>query len=397
MEHFTILIFWILTGLVMYTYLGYPVILFVLVKGKRILFPETKRSLPEALPEVTLLIPAHNESSLIEEKMQNCLALDYPSSLLKILWITDGSTDETPQMLVTYPGVTVLHQPERKGKTAAMNRAMQWVDTPLVIFTDANTLLNKEAIKEMVRCFSDPQTACVAGEKRIRMESTSDAASSGEGLYWKYESTLKKWDSQLAGAAGAAGELFGIRTKLFEPMPEDTLLDDFVLSLRLVIRGYRITYCPEAYAMEWASENVAEEEKRKVRIAAGGIQSVTRLSPLLNPFRFGLFSFQYISHRVLRWTLAPWALFILLPINAYILCIKPSLYIYQVAFTFQILFYALAMAGKISASKQIRNKFLFVPYYFLFMNWSVIKGLFYLFHRKDRSGAWVKARRKVQA
>ena len=162
----------------------------------------------------------------------------------------------------------------KTGKTAALNRGIHFVTTPIVVFTDANTHLNREALRKIVHAFANPETGCVAGEKRIAVQAKDNAASGGEGLYWKYESALKKLDSRLYSAVGAAGELFAIRRELFEEMPADTLLDDFILSLRIVMRGYTIAYCADAYAVENGSADMREEEKRKVRIAAGGLQSV---------------------------------------------------------------------------------------------------------------------------
>ena len=190
-----------------------------------------------------------------------------------------------------------------------MNRGIKFVTTPIVIFTDANTSINSQSIREMVRYFNNPKVGCVAGEKRINMHTKDEAAVGGEGMYWKYESFLKKLDSQLHSAVGAAGELFAIRTSLYEQMPNDTLLDDFILSLKIAMKKYIIAYCNKAYAMENGSANMKEEEKRKVRIAAGGIQAIYRLRKLLNPFRYGILSFQYVSHRVLRWSITPIALF----------------------------------------------------------------------------------------
>jgi Glycosyltransferases, probably involved in cell wall biogenesis len=159
--------------------------------------------------------------------MKNCMALDYPKDKLKILWVTDGSNDNTNKILKEYEDVTVIYKPEREGKTTAINRGMKYVNTPFTIFTDANTNLNTEAIKEIVSQFNDERTGCVAGEKRIADKNDGNTAASGEGIYWKYESTLKKWDSELYSTVGAAGELYGIRTDLFEAMPKNTLLDDF--------------------------------------------------------------------------------------------------------------------------------------------------------------------------
>lgn len=379
--------------LVFYTYIGYGVILWVLVAIKEKVRPTRVFELPGTLPEVTLLITAYNEEDIVEAKMENCRALDYPKDKLEIVWVTDGSTDRTNEKLAGYPDVTVLFQPGRRGKTAAMNRGMQYVTSPVVIFTDANTLINKDAVKEIVKAFTNPNTGCVAGEKRIAVKEKDTASSGGEGAYWRYESTLKDLDSRLYSAVGAAGELFAIRASLFEEMPEDTLLDDFILSLHIARKGYRIAYCKNAYAMESASLNMEEEEKRKVRIAAGGIQAVQRLRPLLNIFRYGCLSFQYISHRVLRWTITPIALFLLVPLNVVLIISGAApAWLYQLFAAGQALFYLTAGIGWYLAQHAVKNKILFIPYYFLFMNVNVFKGMIYLKNFKGNA-AWEKAKR----
>ena len=218
------------------------------------------------------------------------------------------------------------------------------------------------------------------------------AAAGGEGIYWKYESTLKALDARLYSAVGAAGELFAVRNELFEAMEPDTLLDDFILSLRITMKGYTIAYCTNAYAIESGSADMREEEKRKVRIAAGGLQSIWRLRPLLNPFRYGILSFQYTSHRVLRWSITPFLLFALFPLNIAILLLGGSTIFYGVLLAMQVLFYGLGYWGYYLSTKQIKNKLLFIPYYFLFMNVNVLKGIRYL-KKKKGSGAWEKAKR----
>ena len=372
-------------------------LLYVLVRLKECFRKTVIPPLPEdsRLPELTLFIAAYNEEDVIDDKMRNCLALDYPADKLHILWVTDGSNDHTNERLSRWPQATVLHQPQRQGKTAALNRGIHFVTTPIVVFTDANTHLNREALRKIVHAFANPETGCVAGEKRIAVQAEDNAASGGEGLYWKYESALKKLDSRLYSAVGAAGELFAIRRELFEEMPADTLLDDFILSLRIVMRGYTIAYCADAYAVENGSADMREEEKRKVRIAAGGLQSVRRLRALLNPFRYGIFSFQYISHRVLRWSLTPVLLFLLLPLNAILIFTTDRPLLYAVIWLLQTLFYLMASSlGYYLSTKHIKNKILFVPYYFLFMNINVIRGFNYLRKRRGQTGgAWEKARR----
>lgn len=382
-------LFWIGLFIIFYTYLGYGMLLYSMVKVKELFIKPVMPVLPSPLPEVTLFIAAFNEEDIVASKMENCHALDYPADKLKIVWVTDGSNDQTNELLKQYPEVTTLFHPERRGKTAALNRGIQYVKTPYVIFTDANTMLNKEAIREIVRQFSNPKVGCVAGEKRVET-ATAQGATAGEGIYWKYESTLKALDYRLYSAVGAAGELFAVKTELFEQMPSDTLLDDFILSLRIAQKGYKIAYCKEAYATETASLNMKEEEKRKIRIAAGGLQSVWRLRSLFNIFRYKTLSFQFVSHRVLRWTITPVFLFLLIPLNI-ILALKGDI-VYIFLLILQAAFYLMAYAGYRMEQKNIRNKLLFIPYYFSFMNINVIRGIFYLAGNKG-NGAWEKAKR----
>lgn len=387
------ILFWFCFIIVFYTYLGYGIVLYLLVKIKELFSKPKKTAQNKDLPEVTLFITAFNEEAVVKEKMANCRELDYPKEKLKIMWVTDGSNDNTNALLNAYPEVTVQFQPERQGKTAALNRGMGFVSSPIVVFTDANTMVNREAILEIVGEFADPKVGCVAGEKRIAAKDKDDAAGGGEGIYWKYESALKALDSRLFSAVGAAGELFAIRRELFEIMERDTLLDDFILSLRIAQKGYKIAYCERAYAMESASADMKEEEKRKVRIAAGGLQSIWRLRSLLNIFRYGMLSFQYVSHRVLRWSVTPVMLFLMLPVNL-LLAVKTGAETYRILLILQFLFYLSGMWGYYLSTRQIKNKLLFVPYYFLFMNINVIKGVFYLKNKKN-SGVWDKAKRSL--
>jgi len=385
--------FWVALFLVFYTYIGYGALLWLLVRIKEHFRPRKLLVLSGELPEVTLFITAYNEEEMVEEKMANCREIDYPREKLKIIWVTDGSSDNTNEKLERFPEVIVAFRPARRGKTAAINRGMAFVETPIVVFTDANTLISPGSLKEIVSAFTDPRAGCVAGEKRIAVKKKDTASSGGEGAYWKYESILKELDSRLYSAVGAAGELFAIRTHLFRELPEDTLLDDFVMSLQIAREGYRIAYCKDAYARELASLNMQEEEKRKVRIAAGGLQAVWRLRPLLNPLRYGWLSFQYLSHRVLRWTVTPVALFLLLPLNTALILLRAEpVWLFQLLGVLQALFYLSALAGYHLAHHAIKQKLLFLPYYFLFMNLNVLKGMAYL--RKFKGyGTWEKAKR----
>lgn len=389
--------FWIIFFTIFYTYLGYGIVLYVMVRIKRFFYSKPAADAQvESLPEITLLIPAYNERDCVAQKMKNTLSLNYPKDKLSIVWVTDGSDDGTHAMVQQYSEAQVYHNPERRGKINAMNRVMPFVKTPLVVFSDANTDLGQDALLHIARCFTNPKVGCVSGEKRIRSKSSDTAAASGEGLYWKYESTLKKWDAELYSAVGAAGELFAIRTDLYEQVEADTILDDFIISLRVAQKGYTIQYNPEAYAIETASENVGEELKRKIRICAGGIQSVLRLRSLLNVFRYGLLSFQYISHRVLRWTLTPLCLIVLLPLSG-LIAYQDGIFelgLYSAMFWLQILSYLAAIVGWLLENRSTRIKFLFVPYYFMMMNYSVILG-FFRYINKSQSVNWERAKRAI--
>jgi len=391
------ILFWTFIAIIFYTYLGYGMVLFLLVRIKKILKTKSiKNDMVKELPEVTLLILAYNEKDFVVQKNKNSLSLNYPKNKLKIIWVTDGSNDGTNKLVEAYEGIGLYHQEERKGKINAMNRAIHFVETPIVVFSDANTSLGLDSIMHIVNCFKDKKVGCVSGEKRIITKETEAAAGAGEGLYWRYESTLKRWDAELYSVVGAAGELFAIRTELYQEVEPDTILDDFIISLRVAQKGYTIQYNPEAYAIETASANIGEELKRKIRISAGGIQSVIRLSALLNIFKYGILSFQYISHRVLRWTLTPLCLILLIPIST-ILAWDEGVFdfgLYALFFWFQLTSYTAGFLGWILKNKRVKVKILFVPYYFLMMNLSVVLG-FFRYINNEQSVNWERAKRAV--
>ena len=376
----TVTFFWLCLAIVVYTYIGYGIVLYLLVFIKRL----ATKAKPladisdDCLPEVTLMVCAYNEEDIIAEKMANTHLLDYPADRLHLVWVTDGSTDNTNTLLSAYPEVEIVYSPERRGKAAALKHGIKEVKTEIVMMTDANTMLNPGAVREIVRLMQDPKVGCVSGEKKVMAKSDSDEAAQGEGLYWKYESTLKRLDGELYSAMGAAGELCVIRRQLMTEIPDDTLLDDFIISMEIVRTGYKIAYTSKAYAMEYGSADLHEESKRKRRIAAGGLQSCWRLRSLMNPLRYPVVAFQFVSHRVLRWTITPVCLFALIPLNT-ILVLSGEGIIYTVIWVLQILFYASAAAG------------LRISKYFVFMNLNVFRGMAYLFN--NTSGMWEKAKR----
>ncbi|WP_319481705.1 glycosyltransferase family 2 protein [uncultured Draconibacterium sp.] len=390
------LLFWVLLFILFYTYFGYALVLWVFVGLKKV-FGQRQISLESDSyePEVCLFVTAFNEKDYIGQKVNNAFSLDYPKEKIQYVWVTDGSDDGSPEMLEQVKELEVYHQPERRGKMHAMNRGMKFVKAPIVIFSDSNTVLGKQSIREIVKCFSNPEVGCVAGEKRIVQKDEEAAAGAGEGLYWKMESWIKRKDWELNSAVGAVGELFAIRTELFEEVETDTLLDDFIISLRIAQRGYKIAYAPNAYAEETASLNVKEELKRKVRIAAGGIQTIMRLKGLLNPFRDGLLSWQYFSHKVLRWAFAPPALFLLFIINL-LLVVNSNNWtvanLYATVLYLQVLCYIAAAFGWYFENRKVRMKALFVPYYFVMINYASILGI--VRYAKGRQSVnWEKSKR----
>lgn len=388
------IIFWLCLAIVFYTYIGYGVLLYALLWIKnRLAPPHPEPVLPgnDELPDMTLMICAYNEEDIIAEKMTNIREIDYPSEKLCVIWVTDGSTDNSNQLLSQYPEVTLVYSPERRGKAAAMQHGLSLNKAPFVVFTDANTMLNTSAIREIARQFLKPNISCVSGEKRVVSREAGQVAAEGEGLYWRYESTLKRWDSDLYSAMGAAGELFAVRMSHYHPAPANALLDDFMMSMLIVKDGHRIAYTSEAYATEYGSADMNEESKRKRRIAAGGLQSVWWLRSLMNPLRYPTVSFLFVSHRVLRWTVTPFTLLALLPLNAAIVWAGGSL-LYTVILVLQLLFYAAAIAGWWLARLGRKSRLLYVPYYFMFMNINVFRGIAYLRSHRN-SGAWEKAKR----
>ncbi|MBC8153326.1 MAG: glycosyltransferase family 2 protein [Bacteroidetes bacterium] len=356
---------------------------------------------PDYLPPLTLVVPAYNEIGCLEDKLLNSLSLDYPATRLRLLFVTEGSTDGTTELIKewqrTEPRLEVIDGWQRWGKIEAINQAILRVTTPIVVFTDANTLLNRQALRNLVRHFENPQVGAVSGEKRIQALDSEAAAGSGEGLYWKYESFLKGLDTQLHTVVGAAGELFAVRTKLYERVERGILLDDFMISLRIAAQGYRVVYEPDAYALERPSFSISEEKKRKVRIAAGGFQAMERLKPLLNPFQYGWLSFQYVSHRVMRWAVTPLCLPLLLLFNSGLVLLPSDegglgWAVYAWALAAQVLFYGAAALGHWYENRQLRVKAFFVPYYFCFMNYCAFLG-YRRYRRGQETGLWEKARR----
>ena len=387
-----IIAFWILLTVFLYSYFGYTLLLWLLSFFKR------KKKTPQiteedSLPEITLLVAAYNEKDVVADKIRNSLELNYPKGKLHLMWVTDGSDDGTNQELEKYENVEVLHKPGRSGKTAAINRAMEFVKTPITIFCDANTVLNKDAVYNLALRFLDKKVGCVAGEKRIESKSKDNAPAAGEGFYWKYESVIKILESKVGWCMGAAGELFALRTDLFQKVPDNSIIDDFVISLTIALKGYKIDYAPEAYSTETASGSIKDEMKRKVRIASGGFQTIFAMPQLFNFFKHFMLSWQFVSHKVSRWFFAPIALFFLFITNIIIVFQNQVIDFYSIFLVFQILMLILILIGSTLRKKSTRLKIFFIPYYFFIMNYSQVLGLI-TYIMGNHSVIWEKVNRQ---
>ena len=374
--------FWLLAGTVVYAYLGYGAV----ISGLARCFPRPVRR-DDQLRRVTLLVAAYNEESVIEQKIQNSLDLDYPKDRLQILVVTDGSSDSTPEIVRRWAdrGVELLHADPRRGKPAAVARALSAATGEVVVFSDANAFLNRDALRYLVAPFADPSVGCVAGEKRVLGE---DGQPSAEGLYWRYEAYLKEQDSHFHSVVGAAGELYAVRREALEPPPHDAIIDDFVVSMRIAERGYRVIYEPRAHVSELESISRRDDFERRARIACGGIQSIVWLRRLLLP-SFGRLWFCYVSHRVLRWAVVPPALPVLVLLNV-ALARGPF---YRALLGLQGLVYALGVVGLLLMAAGRSARLLMVPGYFVLTNLAALAGL-YRYATRTQAITWVRAPRR---
>ena len=379
--------------ILIYSYFGYGLFIWTIIKlrKKRKTNYIKNGSISDNELPVSIVIAAYNEEQFIKDKIENTLKIDYPTNKFQILIITDGSNDETYNIAKKYERIEVLHENLRKGKIAAIHRAMKYVLHPIVVFSDANTLLNKESIKNISRHYTSDYVGGVAGEKIILQTKNNSVAGSGEGLYWKYESKLKQLDSDYYTVVGAAGELFSIRKELYEYVGQNIILDDFIISLNICKKGFKVVYEPNAFAIESPSQSIAEEQKRKIRISAGAFQSIVIQKDLLNVIKYPKLSFQYISHRLLRWTLCPIFLPIIFFANIFIVMNNVPI-IYIILLIMQILFYQFALLGYIFSKYKL--KIFYIPYYFVFLNLSLYMG-FYRYLKGKQSVLWDKATREA--
>lgn len=377
-------LFWAMAGLVFYIYAGYPLLLafMVMARGERRLEGGAHE------PTVTLVISAYNESEVIAEKLRNSLSLDYPRDRLQVLVVSDASTDGTDELVRALPDdrVSLLRMEQRSGKTLGLNEAVRAARGDIIVFSDANAMYAQGALKALVRNFCDPNVGAVVGESTY--SGAEGGADAEESLYWRYEVFIKRLESSLGSVVGGDGAIYAIRKELYRPMAADAL-SDFVNPMQIVYGGHRCVYEPEARSIERAAGDFAREFRRKVRIVNRAWRAMMPLKRLLNPFRFGFFAIEVLSHKVLRW-LAPAFLLTMLAADA---ALAGRGAIYRVMLGAQVLVYALAALGHALRGAGRLPRVLAVPYYFSMVNIASARGIIEAYRGKTYT-TWTTARVK---
>ena len=358
--------FCLATFLFLYVFVGYPLILIVLSK----LFPKKHTYSDQFLPSVTLIISAHNEERVIEEKLLNTLALDYPKDLLTVIVVSDASTDRTDEIVLAFdnPRIKLIRPEGHRGKTSGLNVALTGVTSEIVVFSDANAIYDAAAVRNLARHFSDAKVGYVVGNARYQGVSESTAGKS-EGAYWDLEISMKQWESDFSSVVGGDGAIYAIRTELYEPMLESDI-NDFVNPLQIIAKGYRGIFDPDAWCTEKPAGAFQKEFSRKVRISNRSFNAILRVPEVCNPLKVGWFAWQVVSHKLLRWFLP----FILAIQFIAALAMKPDL-ISVGGITAYIVFSALALIGWGQSRKSSSPAIFYIPYYFALMNLALALGI----------------------
>lgn len=377
----TDLLFWASLSVVLYTYVGF----FALVRLVSLVRSRPVRK-GGSEPPVSMIVAAYNEERVIREKIENSLKLDYPKDRLEILVAADGSSDRTADIAREYAdrGVRVLHEPERRGKTMALNRAAPEAKGEILFFSDANTFYEPDTVRKIARNFGDPEVGGVSGRKVI-LEESGRRATKGEKGFWGYEALLKILETRIGSISTADGEIFAVRKALFRAIPRKVVHDDMYLTLDLVRRGYRVVYEPEATSAEAASKSLKDEFFLKTRYASAGYPLVWEFRDLLLPPR-GWFGFQFLSHKLLRWA-APFPLALLFASS--LLSSSPWIHAFGLL---QAAFYAAALAGGLFSLAKVEVGPLYFPLYFCMGNGAALYGFFKAFGA-GQSTLWRKAER----
>jgi cellulose synthase/poly-beta-1,6-N-acetylglucosamine synthase-like glycosyltransferase len=382
---FAVLFFAVLLAL---HYVLYPALVILLAK----LAPKKSQSLgpnqrPAFWPSVSLIVAAYNESKVIAKKIENSLALDYPKDRLEIIVVSDGSNDDTPDIVKSYAdrGVISMHEAARGGKSAALNRAVAAASGEILLFSDANNDYNADAVQAIARHFFDPAVGGVCGVKRI-YPAEGRESTQGDSLYWRMESAIKLAESQFSTITNADGEMFALRKSLYEPIPSAVINDDAELTFSVIKKGFRILYEPAAQSHELASIDIVDDFFVKVRMVAGGYQTISRHTAFLLPPR-NWFTFSFFAHKILRW-LSP---VLLIGVLIATLAALPNPWM-QAFLAAQLVCYALAGLGWLLRGRGELPSVLYVPFYFCAMNLAALMGLV-RFLRGQQQVQWRKAKR----
>lgn len=345
--------------LVAYTYVGYPALIFAL---SRIFGRPAMQA--RITPKVSLIIAAYNEERDIASKIENSLALDYPKEKLEIIVASDCSTDRTDEIVRQYTDRNVIlhRQPERLGKSVAQNSAMKISTGEILVFSDATTMYERDVLRMIVRNFADPEVGCVAGNL-VYVDRISTAVGKGCRSYWGYEKFLKKCESQMGSLIGVSGCLYAVRRSNYARIAHD-MSSDFVIATEIHLQGLRTVYDEEAVSLEETNERSKDEFRMRVRVIEQTMSAMDRYSEVLNPLRHGMYAFQMISHKLLRYAVP---LFLIAAFTSNLFLINGST-IYRLSFLCQGIFYLTALAGLIGERMNLKLGPLAIPYYFVLAN-----------------------------
>ncbi len=388
MADFLVIVFWVSVGAIVYSYAGFSLVL--LGWGKI----RNRRVHKEPVtPSMSLIIAAYNEAEGIAQKIENSLTLDYPPELLEIIIASDGSTDRTDEIVQSYAerGVKLLCF-SRRGKIFALRDAVALAAGEILVFSDANTEYHPLALRRLAENFADPEVGGVCGNQKHKKHKTSDNASAGEGLYWRYDKWLKQSETQTGSIVSADGAIYAIRKPLFQMPASSAVTDDFAISTAVIEQGYRLVFESGALAYEDPMPSAEKEFSRKVRIMNRGLRGVILRKKLLNPFRYGFYSLVLFSHKILR-RLVPFFLIILFCVN--LLLINYGTF-YQISAMAQIFFYGLAIISYfLRHSRFGRKKILYIPFFYCLANAAAFVAVINLLKGK-RIERWNPQRQKVQ-
>jgi cellulose synthase/poly-beta-1,6-N-acetylglucosamine synthase-like glycosyltransferase len=375
-------VFWSLILLIFYAYCGYPLLLFVLS-----LFSFSAVRKAGIRPFITVIIAAHNEERNIRQKINETLKLDYPKDRLEVIVASDGSTDGTESVVraVRDKRVRIIAFGERRGKTSVQNEAVKQSSGEVLVFSDATTVFDRGALKALAANFADPRVGAVGGELRYVNKSGS-AAGQGGGFYWKYERAIKRLESRVNSLIGVSGCCYAVRRSLYEDIPHD-LISDFVIAQLIYKKGRRTVYEPEAVSYEETNESFSDEFAMRVRVAVRTLHGLWRMRGLMNPLRYGFFSIQLLSHKILR-DLIPVFFAAVLFVNIELLLERSAALMYAVILAFQLLFYGLVIAGWVMRGRRFAS----IPYYFFITNTALLVG-FMRFLRGEKQVIWKPLRK----